>query len=301
MFVDSNNNNSQFAPLSSNASGEEINSFDCISQIAEEIIFNVFGYLSAVELAKCSEVSRRWARLSSDPDLWKEHTLELESHNQSSLSSFDASDWKKYVDLTAFNLEVDDLNVDNANDDLSFKARFVRLKKILALPIEMQSGVLHLTMPKGLNLNKLVALAAKPKTGPATNFARIDQSVLGMYGDAEVDKTYRVVITKNIFAGSSQLMIGAQREILANHRCNMPKMLETATLLVVTHLKNGERAYQSLQFSSLAGCVAFYTRCSETINPDSHVAVGGFLNDGISISFGGKLPNPYQGVGGTLP
>jgi hypothetical protein len=46
---------------------EEINDGDLVSELPEEIILRVFGYLSAIEQAKHGEVSRKWRRLASDP------------------------------------------------------------------------------------------------------------------------------------------------------------------------------------------------------------------------------------------
>ena len=48
---------------------EEINDMDFFSQLPEEIILRMFGFLNAIELAKCGEVSRRWRRLASDETL----------------------------------------------------------------------------------------------------------------------------------------------------------------------------------------------------------------------------------------
>ena len=66
-----------------------INNTDFFSQQPREIILKVFGYVSAIELTKCGEVSRRWRRLTSDPVLW--NALDLRKISPL-LKVFDESD-----------------------------------------------------------------------------------------------------------------------------------------------------------------------------------------------------------------
>lgn len=47
------------------------NSIDFVTTLPEEVSILIFSQLSAIDLAKCNEVSKKWRQLTNDPSLWK--------------------------------------------------------------------------------------------------------------------------------------------------------------------------------------------------------------------------------------
>ena len=212
----------------------------------QEIILKVFGYLTAIELAKCDEVSRRWRRLASDATLW--NAFDLRGTISPSLKVFDKSDWVIRVDLSSFGLDVIDAPPLDKRQAIPF------LKRCLSsLPIEGNAGITVLTIPKGLTFNTLVKLAGSPKVGNTAKFRYIWGRISSEIGDIPVDKTYRIVITNNVFKKSRNLSVSDQKALMSKIGCEMPRVLEATVLLVVTFMSSGEHLYSDNPWT--------YTRC----------------------------------------
>ncbi|MCC5832160.1 MAG: F-box protein [Chlamydiales bacterium] len=261
---------------------EKINNRDFFSQQPQEIIIGIFSYLSAIELTKCREVSRKWRRLGSDSTIW--NALDLRKISPL-LKVFDESDWVTHLDLPSFNLDV----VDAPPLD-KFQAIPILKRSLYSLPIEGNAGITLLTIPKGLTFNKLVKLAGLPKVGNRPEFRYIWHSISSEIGDIEVDKTYRIVITNNVFKESRNLSVKAHKALLSKIGCEMPKIVEATVLLVVTFMSSGERLYSDNPCT--------YTRCSEQID-GYQLVVGGFSLDGIDVNFD-YFDDVNSGVGGVL-
>lgn len=162
-----------------------------------------------------------------------------------------------------------------------------------SLSIEGDSGVTLLTMPKGLTLNKLVKLAGSPKLGNATNFRYIWNRISEALGDIPVDKTYRIVITNNVLKESRNLSIIDQNKIACVSGCEIPSILEAATLLVVIYMSSEQRLYNNNPWT--------YIRCSDYIDRRYEVVVGGFAPNGLCIdSFYLGFTDGRYGVGCAL-
>lgn len=262
---------------------EEINDTDFFSQQPQEIILNIFGYLTAIDLAKCGEISRRWRRLASDATLWNAFDLRTIS---SSLKVFDELDWVTHVDLSSFGLDVTDAPPLDKRQAIPF------LKRCLSsLPIEGNVGITVLTIPKGLTFNTLVKLAGSPKVGNTAKFRYIWDRISSEIGDIPVDKTYRIVITNNVFKKSRNLSVSDQKALVRKIDCEMPRVLEATVLLVVTFMSSGERLYSDNPWT--------YTRCSEQL-AGYQLVVGGFSPDGVSVTALCNFGVDVSGVGGVL-
>jgi hypothetical protein len=261
---------------------EEINDGNLVSELPEEIILRVFGFLNEIELTKCGEVSRKWRRLASDPSLWNAFDLRKISPL---LKVFDESDWAHHVDLSSFGLDVTDA------PPLDKRRVIPVLRRCLySFPIEENKGVTLLTIPKGLTFNKLVKLAESPKMGNITNFGYISHRVLKEIGNIPVDKTYRIVITNNVLKESQYSSVSKQKALLKKIGCEMPKTIEATALLVVTFMSSGEPLYD------------FYdTRCSKQFFGCFRPMVERFSSDCISVdhNFLGNA-KLLEGVGGVL-
>ena len=262
---------------------EEISDTDSsLRQLPEEIVLGVLGFLSPIELAKCGEVNRRWKRLSSDATLW--NALDLRKISPL-LKVFDGSDWDNLVDLSAYGLSIKDVAPLDKR-----KAIPVLKKFISSLFIEGNAGVTLLTIPKGLTFKKLIKLVGSPKVGNITPFRYIWDPILNEIGDTPVDKTYRIVIMNNVLEGSRNLFINDQKALVNQARCEMPKLLEVAVLLVVTFMVSGERLYNDNPWT--------YTCCSEQV-AGRQVVVGGFASSGGYVHISG-FANDIYGIGGVL-
>lgn len=261
---------------------EEINDKDLFSQQPQEIILNIFGYLTAIELAKCGEISRRWRRLASDATLWNAFDLRKIS---SSLKVFDELDWVTHVDLSSFGLDVTDAPPLDKRQAIPF------LKRCLSsLPIEGNVGITVLTIPKGLTFNTLVELAESPKVENTPKFRYIWDRISSEIGDIPVDKTYRIVITNNVFKKSRNLSVSDQKALVRKIDCEMPRVLEATVLLVVTFMSSRERLYSDNPWT--------YTRCSEQL-AGYQLVVGGFSPGGVDV-IDDIFGNVGIGVGGVL-
>ena len=264
---------------------EEINDTDSFSQLPEEIILRTFGFLNAIHQTKCGEVSRRWRRLASDKTL-------LAAFNPRNLSPllkvFDESDWVTHVDLSAYGLTTGDIPPCDARKATTLLERV--LSSPLMTEIEENAGITVLTIPKGLTFNTLVRLAGSPKVGNTPKFRFIWDRISSEIGDIPVDKTYRIVITNNVFKKSRNLSVSDQKALASKIGCEMPRVLEATVLLVVTFMSSGERLYSDNPWA--------YTRCSEQLS-GYQLVVGGFASAGLVVrNFGFDYDS--LGVGGVL-
>ena len=229
----------QSAPISA---VEAINDTDSLSQLPEEIILRVFSSLNVIQLTKCGEVSRRWGRLASDTNLWNAFDLRK---LYPSLNVFDESDWTSHVDLSSFSLSVEDAPPLNKRQVILLMER-----KVTSQPIEGNSGVTLMTIPKGLTFNKLVQLAKVPKMGNVTQF-RFYEDISRRFGDFPVDKTYRLLITNNVFRNNQKLLRNFFRKMpridpkknIEKIGFEIPKLLEITALFVITNMKSGKLLY----------------------------------------------------------
>lgn len=250
------------AQESSESEYEEINKEDALSQLPEENLLRIFGWLSstalaacdgiwrwgAIELAKCGEVSRRWSRLTSDDSLW--NSLDINNFHPS-LTVFGGSDWGRYVDLAHFKLKVD--------DEIPFDKRRViaMLKSNSSLPIEGKVGCMVLTIPEGLTLEILIKLTHSPKIGYIGQYQYIDPRVVNGFGNVSVRKAYQIAIANNVFEGSRELSDRAREDFVNEMRkkgWEEPGVLEQTALLVVAFMAFGKHLYYGT-----------YTICSERL------------------------------------
>lgn len=259
---------------------EEINDTDFFNQQPQEIILKIFGCFSLMGLIKSCEVSRRWRRLASDATLWKAFDLRTISP---SLKVFDELEWATHVDLSSFGLDVTDA------PPLDKCQAIPAIKRCLSsLPIEGNAGITLLTIPKGLTFNTLVKLAGSLKVENAPKFRYIWDPISNEIGDIAVDKTYRIVITNNVFINSRSLSVSDQNAQLSKMGCEMPRVLEATVLLVVTFMSSGERLYSDNPWT--------YIRCLEQV-AGYKLVIGGFSADGICVS---SFFFDVSGVGGVL-
>ncbi|MCC5832596.1 MAG: F-box protein [Chlamydiales bacterium] len=255
---------------------------DPVSYHPLSISLTIFSYLSPNELGRIRRVSKQWGRLASMLSLW--NALDLRKLSPS-LKVFEESDWKTHVDLSSFGLDVSDAPPLDKRQAIPFLKRC-----IYSLSIEENAGVTLLTIPKGLTFKKLVKLAGSFKGENRPRFRYIWDRISSEIRDIPVDKTYRLVITNNVFKNSRNLSTSDQEALVKERGCEIPSLLEAATLLVVTYMSTQQRLYNDKPWT--------YTRCSER-GDRYQLVVGGFTLGGLSV---GKCNYAGEGcgVGGSL-
>lgn len=256
-----------------------------LKQFPHEINHQIFSYLTPAELARCMQVSKEWKVFASSKSLWNAFDCRYLRYFFPSIRIFNELDWATHFDLASLGISMEDAPLSDKRKEI------LALKRVLSsLPIEGNSGVTLLTIPKGLTLNKLIKLARSPKLGNAVNLGYIWNRISEEIGNIPVDKTYRIVITNNIFIESRDLSVSAQKNLVRKMGCEMPKILEAAALLVVTYTSFWQRLYHNKPWT--------YTCCSEQVD-GQQLIIGGFAPCGPTI-FSSNIDSDQRGVGGVL-
>ena len=111
------------------------------------------------------------------------------------------------------------------------KLQVLKWCKELAPHVENNEGLTLLTMPKGLTLNQLAAIAtAKGIT------VDVWDELLQEHGNVPVEQTYVIVITDSVFRISRSKIYAQQQELVARHRCVMPTVQEYVAHCVFTNI-----------------------------------------------------------------
>ena len=262
-----------------------------IGYVPQEIITEVFKFLSPEELAKACRVCRKWNEVGSKQSLWNAFDLKKLFP---ALKILDEKTWQKYADLSALGLSVDDATPpDNRKIIPDLKRLFASLE------IEEDAGITFLTIPQGLSVKKLGMFAQSPKEGNPTCFGNLFfPNVTDKFGNSVVDATYRIAITNSILKRSRNLSMTTQQNLVNETGCEMPKLLEVSTLAILTYISSsksspvclyGDRPYPS----------SIYTQCPERVDGVDggfHLVVGGFSQDyGLDVSINRR--SDTSGVG----
>ncbi|MCH9625595.1 MAG: hypothetical protein S4CHLAM123_07710 [Chlamydiales bacterium] len=148
------------------------------------------------------------------------------------------------------------------------------LKKFASLPIEDNAGFTLLTLPKGLSFNKLVEIAGSPKQENASLFAFIGVNFEDQLGDQATDTSCTVLISNSILENSRSKTLANHQEIVGQYKCEMPGVLDAATVVVLTQRIDGKPLFTE----------RIYTRCSDKINGRGMVVVG-FGSFGLDVTY----------------
>jgi len=159
------------------------------------------------------------------------------------------------------------------------------LCKFSQIPVEENAGFTVLTLPRGLTLNKMIALAAAPQAPhqPAViNY--IYAPITAQYGDTPVEGGGVVAISNGLLPGSRSRPVAEQRALVEHHGCQMPLVVEAVALLFLTNINSSTTATGPVYL--LGRDPWSNTRCIEQIvaqgNP-YHLVVGGFAPAGLGV------------------
>lgn len=230
----------------------------------------IFEFLSLEKWGQISCICKEWKMLTADNSLWESLNLKTLFPK---LQILDAKTWKTHVDMATYELDV-------AADFRQDKQMIKTLKKFASLKIEGDAGITLLTIPKGLTFNKLMRLAQSPKQGRVTRIKDFgDHQIAKNFGNIPIDRTYRVIITNNILEKSRRTPRCHQEGIVELLGCQLPGVLEVATLAILTYISSTKILPTRLYNDN----PRTYTNCLEQIS-SFWVIVGGFTAQGLEIS-----------------
>ena len=109
-------------------------------------------------------------------------------------------------------------------------------------------------------------------------------------GDQEASRSYWAQMTKDVLPNSRNKPFREQQALLQGSYA-APEALEAAVMILMHHVKEGEKLYRPHT----------YTRCQEKVcNKQYRVVVGSYGSSGLIISFDyyDSIRVPYFGLGG---
>lgn len=202
----------------------------------EKIVFFIHQFLNQIDTTVTIKVCYLWRTVTHNNNIWLNANLERVFCKK--LSIIDETVWKTYIDCSKF-----DLTFESPKDQLFSKIKTIAVLKQFnySLKVENDLGYTLLTIPKGLSLSKLKNLIEFPLKGSSCQFKIPLKSLEGVV----IDKTYQIVITNNILAGSGQG--NCIPEYYATHYkkfdIEIPKLLEVATLCTLTYITSFPSKY----------------------------------------------------------
>ena len=147
---------------------------------------------------------------------------------------------------------------------------------------------------KPLTLNYLGELIKSPKgDGYETQYSIYPDYVREVIGNQSPDRSYWVLMTKDVLPGSRNKSYQDQCALVADHAFltglsyEVPRVLESSVVMLLHHARSGERLYNDIPWT--------YTRCRESTR-GSQLAVGGFSSEGPSVR--SSSDSNYHGVAG---
>lgn len=168
------------------------------------------------------------------------------------------------------------------------------LNQLSCVPVEYNAGFTLLTLPKGLTLNKLIKLAAKPQSGhqPAV-IAYIHPSILALEGDKPIQEGV-VAISNGLLVDSKNKSVEEQSSLVARYGCQMPRIVEAVTLCFLNCIHSSTTEISPVRL--LNDAPWSYTRCIEQVavqNTLHHSVVGGFALSGLHVRHDFDAPDRY--------
>jgi hypothetical protein len=150
---------------------------------------------------------------------------------------------------------------------------------------------------KPLTLNYLQELVKQPKLGQPTKYSTYWAEIRKEYGTTPIERSYWVLLTKDVIPGSRNKSCEAQAQLLkecdqkANASYELPGLLEIATSLLMEYLRTGQCLYSYNPLTS--------TRCRERVSsdPDMPLAVGNFTSNGLFILNNYSGDAEFSGIG----
>ncbi|MCH9626218.1 MAG: hypothetical protein S4CHLAM123_14110 [Chlamydiales bacterium] len=210
-----------------------VNSTEGFSPFNETSVFlHILSFLDIDNLGKSCFVNKLWKQLASDKSIWNLQRF------FPSLRVIDKSAWKEHVDLDKWKLSFKGLASLNNN------VLIPELKKFTSLSIEDNAGFTLLSVPSSLCCNTLVEIA-KSLGQENTGFFRtaLRESQYKAWSQV-ADTSYTVLLSNEILTESLDQTFAEQQKIVNDHECEMPSLLDLATLIVLTQRVDEKKLFQ---------------------------------------------------------
>ena len=232
--------------------------------------------------------SRSWSIKKHVVEVLRAHgklcaQLDLSRENQffPSESFFCPSDWKKYLGLDV--------------EEFALPPNFQKLcSEISAANSEAEIYKTHLCVfiPEGVNLEMVESATSNPKQehrcGLRNKHTEFVQAFLAQYGQIPSEESEWVLIPKEVLARRKNTLVPECKS--EGYRPLSAKVGLMALLLI--HVKTGRRYYPSAPAS--------YVKCEERVirgTLKQSVAIGGFNDKGIDVTYAYETGFERQGVG----
>lgn len=247
------------------ASGTQ--SQNLIQYIPVDKICEIFSYLNMKDLAGCALVCEQWTVITNDPFTWKS-TIER--------FFFGPDKWSKYYGETG---ETPPLPEDMHKLLLSPCPFWSTPEK----PVRVMDSHMLVLIPAAVNeealtLNKLQDLIQNPQSeGYATDYKVYSNWTKGEHGSTPIERSHWVLMTRDVVPGSRNKTYQEQKDLVNQYGgYRLPGALEAAVCTLMEHVSSG-----SMLFGALT-----YTCCTEKVQDQHPVVVGGFGSDGLDVYIG---------------
>jgi hypothetical protein len=237
-----------------------------MNNLPDELILGIFSYLNLAALGTVCSVSKEWKRLANDPFLKKDAIYR-------EVSVFDNDKWIKYFGKDI--LKEEDRKEAIFSLPLNIFKDFERFKEIFPEK-NAKDNLMLVRLPKSLNggltLKNLEELAKIYFSNSHAGYRFISPSIVEDLGDKSIDKSYWVLMTKDLLPGSRSKSYGEQQKIIARLAekslagYEVPGTLEAALSILSHYFISNIRLFSDKPLT--------YTRCKEDIR-GFQIAVGG--------------------------
>jgi hypothetical protein len=146
-------------------------------------------------------------------------------------------------------------------------------------------------------LNLLGELIQRPKNGGHTaEYEYYSDNVKAQFGAASPDRSYWLLMTRDVSEGSRSKSYSNQKTLVAHHVSRtghpyeVPRALEAATAILMHYARTGERLFGDAPLT--------YTRCQELEDGGYPIVVGGFDSSGLRIDYDFNYDHYCGGVAG---
>jgi len=263
----------------------------CYFSIPEELILEIFFHLNLVQLKlspsknlnftvfrTISCVSKEWQRIVTQ-FINKEIGVMKETVYQN--IAFGSEKWAQYfgkgvADGDSIKEELLSLP-DNMMGILKSSCQLFRGKRIM--DSHMLVRIPQMINGKPFNLNTLGELAKNYFPQNLTGYLYIDDSVVHELGNKLVDKSYWVLMIKEMLLDSRTQSISKHKALAMDFAkktfvpYEIPTTLEAVACIFAQYISTKERLFDW----------QFFTHCSDTVNEGNPVMVGGFVEEGLRI------------------
>jgi len=238
-------------------------SFD---QLPREMILEVFSYLNDNDRAKCSQVNKKWQTLSNDPNLLKVIPPAM---------AFGKEKWKTYFG----DIGKEPPLPANIREILKspcpiWEGKKIRDTHLLVLIPQIVNGKL-------LTKKSLGELAKKYFPNTEKGYRYIWSELIDEKNDKPIDKSYWMLMTKDVIPGSRYEGCATQQTIVSDlakkalTNYEVPDTLEATVSIFSKYVSSGKYLFSDSPST--------YTRCQENIR-DFRVIVGCFASSGLDVN-----------------